>query len=113
MILVSQNNTRITGSFDLVYCVAGIADFAEDGSPNWEGGSSVDWDSQRTVTRGGQEVYVDDDGEEYLRSECRLMTEDAFADLEEVCDVAGCENVPEAGSVCNACLPGLVAEEAR
>lgn len=80
MILVSKDGTRITGSFERIYGIAQINDFDADGSPNYAGGTDVDWDGQVTVTRNGEEVFTDDDGDEYLRSECKLMTEEQYAE---------------------------------
>src|SRR5690242_11799851 len=83
MILVSKDGTRITGSFEQINGIANITDFDENGDPNWEGGTDVDWDSQVSVQRDGEDIFVDEDGDKYLRSECRLMTEEEFAALEE------------------------------
>jgi hypothetical protein len=83
MLRISKDDTRITGSFERIYGVASIADFDADGEPNWEGGTDVDWDSQVTVTRNGERVWVDEDGDEYLDSETRLMTEEEFNALSE------------------------------
>lgn len=81
MILVSKDGTRITGSKERVYGIAQILDFDAQGDPNYEGGTDIDWDSQETIQRDGEDVFVDEDGDEYLRGECKLMTEEQFARL--------------------------------
>ena len=78
MILVSKDGSRITGSKERVYGAANILDFEEDGEPNYAGETDVDWDSQETVMCDGEPIYYDDDGDEYLRSECRLLSEEQY-----------------------------------
>ena len=40
---------------------------------DYEGTTDVFWDDQRTVTQDDERVFLDEDGEEYLESELRLV----------------------------------------
>lgn len=74
--MVSPDGTRITGSYERIYGVAQIIDFDDEGEPNYEGTTDVNWDSQETIMRHGERVFVDEDGDEYLEGQCKLVDED-------------------------------------
>lgn len=75
-IMISSDGTRITGSLERLYGIAQILDFDDKGEPNYEGTTDVDWNSQETVMRDGERVFIDDDGDEYLEGQCKLVDED-------------------------------------
>lgn len=78
--LYAPNGLKIVGTADTVKAVAQISGWEEDGEPIFAGGSDVNWDSQvtRTTFVEGKEtqIVVDEDGEEWPRSECTVRDEE-------------------------------------
>ena len=69
-ILVRRDNPNIaiSGTLDQVPAVAVVdgASLDADGriDVDFAGGSNVDWDGQATVTRAGERIFIDENGEE-------------------------------------------------
>lgn len=61
----SPNGTAIVGTSDTIPATALINGIYDDGTPSYEGNSNVDWDSQKTKTRDGKILYIDEDGKEW------------------------------------------------
>lgn len=69
MRFLSPNGSPIVGTYEVVYARADATDYEADGTPNHDGYTEVFWDTQKTVTRGGEIVYLDEDGEEWVFSD--------------------------------------------
>lgn len=72
--LLSPAGRPIVGTLDLVPARANVGGFTlnADGSysPEFDGGSEMFWNDQRTVEREGQIIVLDEDGEEWPLSAC-------------------------------------------
>jgi hypothetical protein len=81
--LVRKDDPKIaiTGTLDQVPAVAVVegAGLDADGRIEVEfaGGSNVDWDSQTTVCRGGERIFIDENGEEVPETEVVLRSDGA------------------------------------
>lgn len=64
----APNGAEITGLFEVVWARA-HGTFDDSGEFAHEGGSTILWDEQKPVQRGGQNVYLDDSGNEWLESQ--------------------------------------------
>lgn len=77
LVVKADHSIEILGTLDLVPCRAEVAGATRlpDGTLDleWAGGSEVFWDDQRTVQRQGQDVYLDENGNEYLESEIDVI----------------------------------------
>ena len=62
------NGIEIVGSKEVIPGTAGILGW-ENGEPNYDGETEVDWDNQQTVRRDDELVYIDDHGNEWLRGQ--------------------------------------------
>jgi len=69
MRLLTLSGLPIVGTLETIKAIAEIADFNDNGEPNWLGETMIDWDSQQTDERDGSFVYVDDNANQYLRPE--------------------------------------------
>jgi hypothetical protein len=66
--LLTINETRIIGVKEIIPCVANAMTFDKKNMPFYDGETKVDWDGQRPMTWGNDNVsliYVDEDGEEW------------------------------------------------
>ena len=72
---ICPHGERIVGSSDTVSVTASIEDFNDDGTPNFEGGSEVWWDTQTSTKRDGKILYQCDGGEDHTLDECELKDE--------------------------------------
>lgn len=80
--LYAPDGTEITGTYEKVFGEALIANFDvtrnADGTFDfaYAGGTEINWNSQVTVTRQGQRVFVDEDGGEWLENELVLREDE-------------------------------------
>lgn len=85
--MVSPNNTRIIGTLEKLVGRGEITCFnkLDDGKIDivWDGYTEVFWDSQETVQRKGQRIFLDREGNEYPEDKCRLVTQEELDALEE------------------------------
>lgn len=71
----APDGTPITGTREIIPGTCGIT-FEDDNSWEYDGnGTDVDWNGQRTVQIAEQNVYVDENGSEWLESQ--LIPDDA------------------------------------
>lgn len=61
----SPKGHDIVGTYERVYGIAPISEINDEGEPVYAGGTRIDWDSQETLTRDGQRIFVDEDGGEW------------------------------------------------
>lgn len=66
----TPKDTVIIGSLDVCPCRAEIQFFFEDGLPEYEGGTKMFYDDQRTRQRDGKDLYLDDEGDEWTLDQC-------------------------------------------
>jgi hypothetical protein len=76
--LVSPAGKLITGTLERMSGRANIvADSVRKGDGgiefDYDGSTDIFWDEQHTVTREGELVFLDEDGNDYLESELRLV----------------------------------------
>ncbi|WP_353645715.1 hypothetical protein [Mesorhizobium sp. WSM2239] len=71
----APSGSPILGTVDIVAARCNILWNDEGTDFDFEGGTEVWWDEQRTQKLGGQDVFIDEDGEEWLR--CELIPDDA------------------------------------
>lgn len=80
LVVKADHSVIITGTLDLVpgRAVLNGATRLPDGTLDieWYGETEMFWDDQKTVQRNGQDVYLDDDGNEYLESEIEVIEDD-------------------------------------
>jgi hypothetical protein len=70
---VAPNGAAIVETLERVTATNGILGIYADGTPEYDSaGSRVHWDSQVQVTRKGQPVFLDENGDEWLFSQLRL-----------------------------------------
>lgn len=84
---VSPTGSLISGTLERVYGVAQIEEDsfrAENGRLGFEYGgyTEVDWNSQVSVLRDEQLVFVDEQGAEWLEKDITLVNEDEEEDEE-------------------------------
>ena len=81
MKLVRKDNHDVTivSTLERLYgaCAFSAATRQADGTLDldYDGYTEIYWDSQHTVHRGGQRVFIDAEGEELLESEVELIDE--------------------------------------
>jgi len=79
MNLVSQKGTLIVATLERLSGRALIVPSSVRAEPtggfsfDYEGTTDIFWDDQRTVTQDDERVFLDEEGEEYLESELRLI----------------------------------------
>ena len=79
MNLLSPKGTQIVGTLERLSGRAMIVPSSVRAEPtggfsfDYEGTTDVFWDDQRTVVENDERVFLDEDGEEYLESELRLV----------------------------------------
>lgn len=73
---VKGTNIQIRSILEQLVGVAVISGFDEDGAPEYAGETEVCWDSQESVLRGEDRVFIGEDNLEYLESECEFREED-------------------------------------
>ena len=61
----SPTGSRIVGTLETIPGIATITDIAADGTPQYAGGTEVQWNCQKTVTRDGKIVFLDEDAAEW------------------------------------------------
>lgn len=82
MRLVSPKGTKIVGTCEIVEATAGIADVlgVDPDHPDrydidWEGYTEIIWETQQTMVRDGQRVFVDEEGNTFRESELTLESD--------------------------------------
>jgi hypothetical protein len=79
MVLISPKGKLITGTLEQMI---GRANIVRDSARkklaggiefDYEGSTDIFWDEQHTVTRNDEFVFLDEDGNDYLESELRLV----------------------------------------
>lgn len=66
---VAPNGSQITGTAETVLCTARVNGIEPNGKggfdPSYAGDTDVSWDTQETVVREGQRIFVDETGSEW------------------------------------------------
>ncbi|MEA3212310.1 MAG: hypothetical protein QOE70_5367 [Chthoniobacter sp.] len=79
MILVSPAGTVITGTLERLSGRANIVPGSAREDPlggiefDYEGSTEIWWDEQSTVIRDDERVFLDEEGDEFLESDLRLV----------------------------------------
>ena len=79
--LLSPDGTRIVATLERLTGRALIEFGSARGNPegrlefDYEGTTEILWDEQQTVVRGGQRIFLDEEGGEYPENELRLAPE--------------------------------------
>lgn len=76
--MVSPNGKRIIGTLETLTGVAKIQDVKRKAGRieyTYSGETNIDWDGQKTVTRGDMRVFVDVDGDEWTENQIVLADE--------------------------------------
>lgn len=60
---LSPTGEGIQGTLERIRGVANIIGISDDGVPEYDGGTTVFWDEQRTMTRHGKPLFLDRAGE--------------------------------------------------
>ena len=87
MNLVSQKGTLIVATLERLSGRALIVPSSVRAEPtggfsfDYEGTTDIFWDDQRTVTQDDERVFLDEDGEEHLESELRLVPQQQEQEL--------------------------------
>jgi hypothetical protein len=85
---LSPTGAEITGTLEVVKGTCGVMAWSRDAdgslSFDYDGtGTEVDWDSQKTVTREGKRVFVDENGQEWTEDQIELVEDDDGEDEED------------------------------
>jgi hypothetical protein len=65
-VFLSPNGKQIIGTAETVLATARIAGIDPDTQePEYEGGTEIHWDTQKTVERGGKIIFVCVDGDQW------------------------------------------------
>lgn len=72
----SPHGSPIVGTSDTVPVTAFIHGISYDGKPDYQGSSEVYWDDQKTRTRGGKILFIDEAGDEWTFDQLTEVTED-------------------------------------
>ena len=78
----SPTGSPITGILETLFGIASINGLNEDGSPDYADETEVLWDTQTPVLRKGEMIFVDEDGEEWRRSQIVRVEDDADEDTD-------------------------------
>lgn len=62
---VSPTGAAIVGTLETLTGLALASTYDEEGEPQYDGETEIDWDSQETVKRDGKVVYLDEGGGEW------------------------------------------------
>jgi hypothetical protein len=87
MNLVSRKGTLIVATLERLSGRALIVPSSVRAEPTggfsfeYEGTTDIFWDDQRTVTQDDERVFLDEEGEEYLESELRLVPQQQEQEL--------------------------------
>lgn len=74
--LLAPSGCEISGTHDMVIATAHASSVAEDGAAEYDGGSHVWWDSQKSLTAAdGETLWADDDGLLWRQSQLRAWVE--------------------------------------
>ncbi|THK33458.1 hypothetical protein EHS39_36220 [Ensifer sp. MPMI2T] len=76
----SPNGSPIVGTAEKILATANITGINPDGTPNYEGGSDIHWDTQKALVRDGKILFVDEDGDEWTFDQLVLVEEDSEED---------------------------------
>ncbi|MCO5145399.1 MAG: hypothetical protein M9895_04365 [Aquamicrobium sp.] len=66
---LSPDGSEILGTLETLIGRAEIIGINDDGTPEYQGGTEVFWNAQKTVRRDGQIVYLDEAGREWTFDE--------------------------------------------
>lgn len=69
MRFVSPTGSPIIGTLETIIGRANAVEYSETGAPDYDGGTEVYWDEQKTVERNGSPVYLDENGGEWAFSQ--------------------------------------------
>jgi hypothetical protein len=75
----SPKGDAIVGTVETLQATALIIGINDDGSPEWQGSTEIDWDSQATTMNGDKFVYICDVGEEWTFDQLTAVEETADA----------------------------------
>jgi hypothetical protein len=95
MNLVSPKGTLIVATLERLSGRALIVPSSVRAEPtggfsfDYEGTTDIFWDDQRTVTQDDERVFLDEDGEEHLESELRLVLQQQAEQSSPPPDVSG------------------------
>ena len=76
---VSPTGSPIVGTLENLVGRAEITGISPTGEPEHAGETTIFWDDQKTVTRGGKIVFLDEDGGEWTFDEL-VSADDAGGD---------------------------------
>ena len=71
-VLTTPNGTRLQGTLDMIPGIALVDPddpMDADGTPNYFGGTEVDWNGQTQQHVNGDKLWVDEDGSTWKQSE--------------------------------------------
>lgn len=63
---LSPHGVPIVGTLERVDALGRISGISDKGEPDFSGDTEVFWDTQTTVRRDGEIVFLDEDGGEWL-----------------------------------------------
>jgi hypothetical protein len=66
---VKGTNTEIVGTLETILGLAYASDINDIGHPIYDGETKVYWDSQKSVLKEGERIWLDEAGTEYLQSQ--------------------------------------------
>ncbi|AGC36164.1 hypothetical protein B7L88_gp124 [Rhizobium phage RHEph10] len=76
----SPTGNVIVGTAETVLALAQIIGINQDGTPEYEGGTTIHWDTQRTLTRDGKILFTDEAGEDWTFDQLTENEEDTDGD---------------------------------
>lgn len=73
LVLKSDHSIEMTATKEVVWGTCAFHSVDSNGEPEFGGYTEIDWNSQLTVRKGGQRIFLDADGEEHLESDLELI----------------------------------------
>jgi hypothetical protein len=71
----SPTGSPIIGTSENVLATAYISGINDDGTPEYEGGSKIHWDTQETSLKDGKIMFTDEAGEDWTFDQLTVIEE--------------------------------------
>lgn len=80
----APNGQLIQGTLEQIPGVALISGIGDEGEPEYDGETKVWWDDQKTLTRDGKTIFVDDEGFEWTFDQLTKVEEEDEGSIPDV-----------------------------
>jgi hypothetical protein len=105
---IAPNGQEITGTFETItgragitFCDPGNSDAEQEGqlSFNWNGGTDIFWNEQKTVlNEADQRIFLDEDGNQWIEDQITLVP-DCYGEIDSSDKCASCTHIDKCAEV--------------